>query len=148
MAVNKKYSAISRRNYLLSIDLPGRDGQINVDFKSGYGRNGDAFLFTDDPALQKALESDKRFNKTFRLESIDGMLIEEYEARKLIGQNVTAVNNSPKLELKEFDDINGAKDFLKSEPNNVEGKKIPNLAAVQNRGRELGYDIVIKNQNS
>jgi hypothetical protein len=144
----KKYVAINRKSLLIIIGLPDSNRQLSVEFSSAYGLNNEGFFYTKDELVQKALENDHRFNKSFRLAQIDNVDVAEYNARQEISkrqEEVTEINpvvpEGP--EVISFDNINEAKDFLVSK--GVGKKQIPNPVAIVNRAKELGFTIEIKN---
>lgn len=88
MSVNKKYVANNRRSMLLI--LGGRGGQLTLEFKPGYGFSHEGCFLSNDESIQEALESDPRFNKSYRLAQIDNMDVAEFNARKVIKDSATS----------------------------------------------------------
>jgi hypothetical protein len=139
--VNKRYVAINRSSLILIAKLPENKGQLSIEFQSGYGMKREAYFMTDKKEIQDVLEADKRFNNSYRLEEIDNIPVIEYEFRQAQKKD-TKIEES-ELETITFGSINEAKDFLVSK--GIEKKKIPNPAAIANRGKELGFNIEIIN---
>ena len=48
----------------------------------------------------------------------------------------------------QFNSINDARDFLTSEPYNIDKTKLNNPKAMLNRAKELGFEFEILNNNS
>ena len=80
--VSKRYEAINRKSLLIVVMLPDSKGTKTIEFLNGYGLRNSAYIQTSDELIQKCLDNDHRLNKTYRVAEIDGIPIEEYEARK------------------------------------------------------------------
>jgi hypothetical protein len=100
------------------------------------GKDGERKIYTfetGDEKLQKAIEGTQQFNTFYWADPVQDL--GEKEPVKAF-----------ELVVKEFDNINAAKDFLVIEQG-VDKKKIPNPTSILNKGKDLGYDIVIVNNN-
>ena len=80
----KRYIAPNLKNYLMGVTLPG-GVTMTLRFNSGFGQGNNAFYITSDETIQKALERDVRYGRSFKLVQIDGVPIEEYNAIKSKG---------------------------------------------------------------
>ena len=131
---------------ILIAKLPDNKGQLSIEFQSGYGMKREAYFITNDKEIQDVLEADKRFNNSYRLEEIDNINIAEYEFRQT--QQGSSVDKTTTLEKMQFNSINDARDFLTSEPYNIDKTKLNNPKAMLNRAKELGFEFEILNNNS
>ena len=116
---------------MLTIKVDGKAQNILFN-----GKDGERKLYTFETGnekLQKAIEKTQQFNTFYWADTIQD--IDEKEPIKAF-----------ELTVKPFDTINAAKDFLVIEMG-VDKKKIPNPTSILNKGRELGYDIVIGNND-
>lgn len=146
MSVNKKYVANNRQSLLLILMLPSR-GQISLEFNSGYGLNSEGFYLTNDEALQAVLESDKRFNKTYRLAEIDGISLVEYNARKEMRENNLLPEEPKEPEPKSFRTSQDAKEWLHKEFA-VPYALILNKDKIKAKALELGFDVTFENDQN
>lgn len=143
--MNKRYVAINRSSLILIAKLPENKGQLSIEFQSGYGMKKEAYFITNNKEIQDVLESDKRFNESYRLEEIDNINVVEYEF--LQTQKESVVNDSNAIEKMPFNNINDARDFLANEPYNIERNKLNNPKSILNRAKELGFEFEILNNN-
>lgn len=159
MAVNKRYVANNRQSLMIIINHPGL-GQTTIEFKPGYGLRSEGYFLTNDPEMQDALESDKRYEKSYRLAEIDNMDIAEYTARKIIAEREkeeskelpkenpaeeTEQDNTPKK--RSFETSQAAKDWLNKE-HNVPFNQISNRKKIVDKATELGFNIEFLNDNN
>lgn len=95
--INKRYIANNRQSLNLAVKLQN-DSTRTVEFNTGYGLKSEGYFLTDDPDLQKALEKDARFKKSYRLAEIDGVNIAEIEAKEAqenkSGKGIATVNEA------------------------------------------------------
>ncbi len=140
MGTNKKYTSINRQSLLIVIALPQKKGQCTIEFKTGYGLSAEGYYFTNDPIIQEALESDKRFNKSFRLDKIDNVSIHEYNAKITVDKQ-NEDDELPVIIEKVFSNVNGAKDFFKADPYEIPVSKLATKSAIIDQGKALNFDI-------
>ena len=143
--MNKRYVAINRSSLILIAKLPENKGQLSIEFQAGYGMKKEAYFITNNKEIQDVLESDKRFNESYRLEEIDNINVVEYEFIQT--QKESVVNDSNAIEKMQFNSINDARDFLANEPYNIERNKLNNPKSILNRAKELGFEFEILNNN-
>jgi hypothetical protein len=130
----KTYRTIRSISYQVQIVVNGVHKHIEFTGGTRSPKLTMPYYKTDNPMIQEALEASPSFNNSFILEKTKDEIKEEDKS------------NDPELITKEFDNINLAKDFLKGEPYNIPGIKIPNLTSIINKGKGLGFNIVIKKQ--
>jgi hypothetical protein len=116
---------------MLTVKVDGKAQNILFN-----GKDGERKLYsfeTGDKKLQDAIEKTQQFGTFYwpdpTQDTGDKEPVKAFE-----------------LTVRPFDTINAAKDFLVIEMG-VDKKKIPNPTSILNKGRELGYDIVIGNNN-
>lgn len=127
----KRYATYSLR-LNVSIKLGGKI--VNVFFGNRNSESKTFFYDTSNEEEQKALESTRDFGAYYWLESeFQKEDIEEEDSSTLI--------------VKEFDNINQAKDFLAKE-HGVDLKKIASPKAFSNKVAELGYEFKILTSNN
>ena len=142
MKSNKRYVANNRQNLQIIVSLPGDQGQTTITFQSGYGMMKEAFYLTDNKIMQEALESDKRFNKSYRLEEIDGMPLIEYNARVEL-ESGSKPAKEPKIVLKDkhFDTVKDAKSWLNTE-HQISFAVLKNKETIKEEAIKLGFNII------
>lgn len=165
--VNKRYVANNRRSLTMGVRL--QSGQsYTIEFFNGYGLRNEGYFLTNNVEVQEALESDPRFNKSYRLEEIDNVNIAEYNAlQELKKRKVVVPAEEPKAEVitaetpaepvdevvaeesknLEFDNAQTAKNFLNKE-HGVPFSQMKNKAAILKSAEELGFKIVFKNDQN
>jgi len=130
----KTYRTIRNLNYSVGVKLPNGKKRY-VEFTGGtrYPRVIMPYFMTGDERMQKALENSPSFNVSFILEK-------ERE-------NIVDAPNAPDdgLEEKPFPNVNGAKDFFKSEPHKIAVSKLATKAAIISQGKALGFDVKFEN---
>lgn len=161
--INKRYEAINRKSLLLVVMLPDSERTRTIEFLNGYGLRNSAYLQTSDENLQTILDNDHRLNKTYRLAEINGMPIEEYEARESqkeekeeVQEETEPKTEEPKVDepteqdegvkTKTFKNAQVAKDWLNSE-HGVPFHEISNKAKIITKAQELGFDLVFETDN-
>lgn len=136
MSAKKTYIALFASP--LSIDISTGGGSIaTFDFRGGFRHPAikPASYTTGDLKEQELLEKHPLFGSAFMLSN----------TAPVKSQNIP---ENTALTLKEFININEAKDFLKGEPYNIQGNKIPTLKSVINMGVKLGFEIKITNNEN
>ena len=142
MTPNKRYVANNRQNLQIIVSLPEDKGQTTITFQTGYGLRREAFCLTNDAVIQKALESDKRFNKSYRLEEIDGVPIAEYNARlALESAEKNEVNKESDLHEMKFDTVKDAKTWLNTE-HHISFALLKNKETIKEEAEKLGFNVV------
>lgn len=136
--MNKRYVANNRQNLQIIVNLPKQ--QVTITFNSGYGLRREAYFITRNEELQKALEEDARFNKSYRLAEIDNMNISEYNARKAIELSQMP---EPTQDM-EFRTNTDAKEWI-NRTHGVPYAKIVNKAMLTIEYAKLGITLKINN---
>lgn len=138
MPENKRYVANNRQSLLLILSLPG-GGQTSIEFRPGYGLQAEGYFLTNNEQVQEALEADKRFGKTYRLDEINNMPLTEYNARKSLKEKgIELPKDTRLLEERVFPRVQDAKEWLEKD-HNVPISLIGNRAKIIEKARELGF---------
>jgi hypothetical protein len=129
-------------------------GKMSITFMGGsrYPQVIAPFYITDNKDIQDALEASPSFNSSYFLDSESEIKEPEKQSvntvadKSVKNQKTEQVPDNveePKdLTLKEFANINLAKEYLVNE-HGVERRAIPSLKSVINKGVSLGLQIVI-----
>ena len=131
---SKRYVANNRANLQIVVTLPD-SGQVTITFNTGYGLRREGYFLTSNEAIQKAFESDKRYNLSYRLEEIDNIPLAEYEARKFLKSNEVPVSN-----VKTFRINNDAKDWINSHYG-IPYSRLINKAMLTEEYAALGFEL-------
>ncbi len=138
---SKRYVANNRDSLLIILALPEKR-QASIEFIPGYSLRREGYFITSNETLQQALEEDARFGKKYRLAEIDGMLIEEYNARKALGLKDKSVEKEGQTE-KSFKTVQQARDWLNRE-HNIPFTVLGNKARITEKACELGFQLTFE----
>jgi len=145
MTPNKKYKSINRSGLLIVIVSPESKRQFTIEFKPGYGRNAEGYYYTNDPVVQEAIENDKRFNKSFKIDKINNLSIHEYNAKTKSSKQGEVVPPTVVFVEKMFKNVNAAKDFFRADPYKVPVSKLATKALIVAKGKTLGFETKFEN---
>ncbi len=134
--MNKRYTANNRQNLQIVIGLPAKR-QTTITFISGYGLKREGYFITENEDLQKALEKDDRFNRSFRLSEVDNMSIAEYNAN-------ADIKKKKEQSEKIFKTIQEAKDWLNANYN-VPYNKLGNKTLCEKEFKNVGLELHFEN---